>query len=97
MAKVRGQDATFAVNNDTKSHTGAIMSLVKVTIKTVAKSKIKIQSSSKAEQASMHDILSKVMWKEIFLKKLYRQCSEFIEAKKSDEFGKVVCTLSIFF
>ena len=61
-------DASFAVHDNMRSHTGAIMSLGKGSIQSVSrKQKINTRSSTEAELVSFDDILSKLMWTKLFL------------------------------
>ena len=61
-------DASFAVHDNMKSHSGAVMSLGKGAIQSVScKQKINTRSSTEAELVSVDDILAKLMWTKLFL------------------------------
>ena len=61
-------DASFAVHNDMRSHTGATMTLGKGSLQNVStKQKVNTRSSTEAELVSMDDIISKVLWTKLFL------------------------------
>jgi hypothetical protein len=61
-------DASFAVHDDFKSHTGGVMTLGAGAIQTVStKQKVNTKSSTEAELVSLDDVISKVMWTKLFL------------------------------
>ena len=61
-------DASFAVHDNMRSHTGAVMSLGKGAIQSVScKQKINTRSSTEAELVSFDDVLAKIMWTKLFL------------------------------
>jgi hypothetical protein len=61
-------DASFAVHNDFKSHTGGVMTMGQGAIQTIStKQKVNTRSSTEAELVSVDDIISKVMWTKLFL------------------------------
>jgi hypothetical protein len=61
-------DASFAVHDDFKSHTGATMSLGQGAIQSIStKQKINTRSSTEAELVSDDDIIAKVLWTRRFL------------------------------
>lgn len=61
-------DALFAVHNDMRSQTGAIMTLGKGAVQVVStKQKTNTRSSTEAELISFDDIASKVLWTKLFL------------------------------
>jgi hypothetical protein len=61
-------DASFAVHNDKKSHTGAIMSLGGGAIISIStKQKVNTQSSTEAELVSIDDVILKVVWTKLFI------------------------------
>jgi hypothetical protein len=61
-------DAAFAVHNDMKSHTGAILTLGKGAVQSISvKQKANARSSTEAELISNDDILSKVQWTKLFM------------------------------
>ena len=56
-------DASFAVHNDMRSHTAAVMTLGEGAIyATCTKQKINTRSSTEAELVSMDNVLAKVLW-----------------------------------
>jgi hypothetical protein len=62
-------DASFAVHNDKRSHTGATMTLGGGSIISVStKQKVNTLSSTEAELVSIDDVISKVLWTRLFLK-----------------------------
>ena len=61
-------DASFAVHEDFKSHTGGTMTLGKgMIISSSTKQKINTRSSTEAELVGFDDMVSKVMWSKLFL------------------------------
>jgi hypothetical protein len=61
-------DASFAVHNDFKSHTGGIMTMGQGAIQTISiKQKVNTRISTEAKLVSIDDIISKVMWTKLFL------------------------------
>jgi hypothetical protein len=60
-------DAAFAIHNDKKSHTGAIMLLSGVAIISVStKQKVNTQRSTEAELVSIDNVIAKVVWTKLF-------------------------------
>ena len=61
-------DASFAVHNDFRSHTGGVMTLGSGAIQTIStKQKVNTKSSTEAELVSIDDVISKIMWTRLFL------------------------------
>jgi hypothetical protein len=61
-------DASFAVHDDFKSHTGGVITLGTGAIQTVStKQKVNTKSSTEAELVSLDDVISMVMWTKLFL------------------------------
>jgi hypothetical protein len=61
-------DAAFAVHNDMKSHTGAILTLGKGAVNTIsAKQKLNTRSSTEAELVAADNIVPQAMWTRMFL------------------------------
>ena len=61
-------DASFAVHNDMKSHTGATMTMGKgAALNQSSKQKLNTGSSTEAELVGTHDILSQMIWSRHFL------------------------------
>jgi len=61
-------DAAFAVHNDFKGHTGAVMMLGKGCIQSVStKQKVNARSSTEAELIALDDVISKILWTKRFL------------------------------
>jgi hypothetical protein len=61
-------DASFAVHEDFKSHTGATMSLGSGVIQSLSvKQKVNTRSSTEAELVSLDDVIAKVLWTRLFL------------------------------
>jgi hypothetical protein len=61
-------DASFAVHDDFKSHTGGVMTLGAGAIQNVStKQKVNTNSSTEAELVSLDDVISKIMWTKLFL------------------------------
>jgi hypothetical protein len=61
-------DASYAVHNDMKSHTGGTMSLGKGSIySTSTKQKLVTQSSTKAKVVGVHDVMPQLIWTAHFL------------------------------
>jgi hypothetical protein len=61
-------DAAFAVHTDMKSHTGAVMTLGKGILNSVStQQKVNSRSSTEAEFIAVDDVLSKVLWVELFM------------------------------
>ena len=67
-------DASFAVHNDLKSHTGITMTLWKVTITSVStKQKNNAKSSTGSELIGIEDGVAKILWTKLFI-----QCQGFL-------------------
>ncbi|CAJ1950718.1 unnamed protein product [Cylindrotheca closterium] len=61
-------DASFAVHNDMKSHTGAVLTMGKGAIIAIStKQKINTDSSTVAELVGVHDALPMIMWSRYFI------------------------------
>jgi hypothetical protein len=61
-------DASFAVHNDYRSHTGATLSLGHGVICSVStKQKVNTRSSTEAELVGLDDVISKVLWTKRFI------------------------------
>ena len=61
-------DASFAVHDDMKSHTGGAMSLGKgVIYGTSTRQKINTKSSTEAELVGVNEVLPQVLWTRYFL------------------------------
>jgi hypothetical protein len=61
-------DGAFAVHNDTKSHTGALMTLGKgAAYATSTRQKLNTRSSTEAELVGVDDVMALVMWTRYFL------------------------------
>jgi hypothetical protein len=61
-------DAAFAVHNDMKSHTGAVLTLGKGAVNTIsAKQKLNTRSSTEAELVAADDIVPQAIWTKWFL------------------------------
>ena len=61
-------DASFAVHEDMKSHTGAMMSLGKGAVySTSMKQKFMTRSSTEAKVVGVHDVMPQVLWTRHFL------------------------------
>ena len=61
-------DTALAAHPDYKSHTGAMMMLVKGSIQSVStKQKVSTRSSREAELISSDDVVLKVLWTKLFL------------------------------
>ena len=61
-------DASFAVHQDKKSHTGATMSLGSgIIASTSIKQKVNTRSSTEAELVSIDDVISKILWTKLFI------------------------------
>ena len=66
-------DASFAVHNDFKSHTGITMTLRKGTITSVStKQKANARSSTESELIGIDDGVAKILWTKLFI-----QCQGF--------------------
>ena len=63
-------DASFAVHNDYKSHTGATMTLGEGILCSVStKQKVMSwRSSTEAELIAVDDVISKILWTKLFLR-----------------------------
>ena len=62
-------DASYAVHEDMKGHTGATLSLGKGTIYSGSwKQKLVTHSSTESELIGMYDVLPQVLWTKQFLK-----------------------------
>jgi hypothetical protein len=62
-------DASFAVHEDMKSHTGAVLTLGERVLQAIStKQQTNTRSSTEAELISFNDIVSKVLWMRLFLK-----------------------------
>jgi hypothetical protein len=62
-------DASFAVHDDYRSHTGAVLSLGTGAITSIStKQKINTRSSTEAELVGLDDVISKILWTTRFLK-----------------------------
>jgi hypothetical protein len=61
-------DASFAVHNDFKSHTGATLTLGEGVISSIStKQKINTRSSTEAELVGIDDVISKIIWTKRFM------------------------------
>ena len=61
-------DASFAVHEDYKSHTGATFSLGKGVISSICtKQKVNTRSSTEAELVGVDDVISKILWSKRFI------------------------------
>ena len=61
-------DASYAVHNEMKSQTGAIMKMGKGALFTkVSKQKLNSRSSTEAELVAVHDVMPQVLWTRYFL------------------------------
>ena len=61
-------DASFAVHDDFKSHTGAIMTMGKGAIEAISrKQKLNTRSSTESELVSVDDISTMILWTKLFL------------------------------
>ena len=61
-------DASFAVHNDFRSHTGAVLTLGSGAItSTSTKQKVNTRSSTEAELVGLDDVISKIPWTRRFL------------------------------
>ena len=61
-------DASFAVHDDFKSHTGAIMSMGKGALQSISrKQKLNTRSSTEAELVGVDDISIMILWTRLFL------------------------------
>jgi hypothetical protein len=61
-------DAAFAVHDDCKSHTGAVLTLGKGAVNTIsAKQKLNTKSSTEAELVAVDDVVAQAMWTRNFL------------------------------
>ena len=62
-------DASFAVHNDYRSHTGGVLTLGSGSITSVStKQKVNARSSTEAELIGVDDVISKILWTTRFLK-----------------------------
>ncbi len=62
-------DAAFAVHEDMKSHTGAVMTLGMGSVCSYSlKQKVNARSSTEAELISVDDVVSKILWTQKFMK-----------------------------
>ena len=67
-------DASFAVHNDFRSHTGITMTLGKGTITSVStKQKANARSSTGSELIGIDDCVAKILWTKLFI-----QCQGFL-------------------
>jgi hypothetical protein len=74
-------NASFAVHNDFKSHTGGVMTMDQGAIQTISiKQKMNTRSSTEEELVSVDDIIAKVMWTKLFLEGQGYMITEFYEA-----------------
>jgi hypothetical protein len=61
-------DASFAIHNDMRSHTGAVLSLGQGAMMSMSsKQKINTKSSTKAELVGVDDALNFVVWIQLFM------------------------------
>jgi hypothetical protein len=61
-------DASFAVHNDFRSHTGAVFTLGSGVITSVStKQKVNTRSSTEAELVGIDDVISKILWTRRFI------------------------------
>lgn len=61
-------DASFAIHDDFKSHTGAIMSMGKGALQSISrKQKLNTRSSTEAELVGVDDISIMILWTRFFL------------------------------
>jgi hypothetical protein len=61
-------DAAFGAHSDLKSHTGATMSLGEGALQSISpKQKVNTRSSTEAGLISIDDVISKIIWTELFL------------------------------
>jgi hypothetical protein len=61
-------DASYAVHDDMKSHTGGMMTMGKgVVYATSTRQKLNTRSSTEAELVGMHDVLPQVIWTRYFI------------------------------
>ena len=62
-------DAAFAVHEDMKSHTGAVMTLGMGSVCSFSlKQKVNARSSTEAELIGVDDVVSKILWTQKFMK-----------------------------
>ena len=72
-------DAAFAVHQDMKSHTGAVMTLGKGAVNTIsAKQKLNTRSSTEAELVAADDIAPQAIWTTNFMKEQGHKCNTTI-------------------
>jgi hypothetical protein len=61
-------DASFAVHPDFKSHTGAMMTLGKGAMQSIArKQKLNVQSSTEGKLVAVNDAATMILWTKLFL------------------------------
>jgi hypothetical protein len=61
-------DASFAVHPDFKSHTGAVMTLGKGAMQSIArKQKMNVRSSTEGELVAVDDAATMILWTKLFL------------------------------
>ena len=61
-------DASFAVNNDMRSHTGAMLTFVRETVFCLSnKQKVNLTSSTVAEIIGVDDVMNFFMWVKLFI------------------------------
>ena len=62
-------DASFAVHDDFKSHTGAVMTMGKGAMQALSrKQKLNTRSSTESELVGVDDISTMILWTKLFLK-----------------------------
>ena len=72
-------DAAFAVHQDMKSHTGAVITLGKGAVNTIsAKQKLNTRSSTEAELVAADDIAPQAIWTINFMKEQGHKCNTTI-------------------
>ena len=72
-------DAAFAVHDDKRSHTGAVLLMGRGAIQSFSmKQKVNTRSSTEAELVGVDDMMSQILWTRLFLQ------------EQQYEFGKVV-------
>jgi hypothetical protein len=61
-------DSSFAVHPDFKSHTGAMMTLGKGAMQSIArKQKMNVQSSTEGKLVAVNDSATMILWTKLFL------------------------------
>jgi hypothetical protein len=79
-------DASFAVHNDYRSHTGATLTLGKgALISSSMKQKLNTKSSTEAELVGVDDSLNMVMWSKLFME---YQMKDHKEGERTKLLGK---------